>query len=443
MGPLRSRCRLRRLAPAGALALTVLVSGCEFDGAYDLPLPGSPVDEDSSYVVSAEFDDVLNVVPRSVVMVDDVTVGEVTEVERKGWNAVVTMRIKDDVELPDNAFASIQQTSLLGEKYVSLTAPEGTPATGRLGEGDRIPLASTSRNPEVEEVLGALSFLLSGGGVGQLATITHELNLVMSGRTDRLRNLLGTLDRVVATVDDQRADIIRALESMNRLAGTLNDGRGAIEGALEAMPPAIAVLSEQHDELVKMLRALDRLGRVGTRVITASKDDLLSTLRDLRPVMERLNEAGDSLPRGLSLMLSYPFPEAAQEIVKGDYANTEIVFDVNFENFFGQGPLPIPDPGEVLGDVQRCLRDGLGSAACRKVLGNLDLLGQIRQTCRGNTTNPVCRAVNALPGGGGGGGTQPGLPGIPGLPGLDLGGLTGLFTPSRTVTGNGIYGGDL
>ncbi len=107
--------------------------------------------------------------------VDDVTVGEVTDVERVGWHARVTLRIRDDVELPDNAVAEIRQVSLLGEKYVALEAP-ATGAEGRLSDGDDIPLSDTGRNPEVEEVLGALSFLLSGGGVAQLGTITQELN---------------------------------------------------------------------------------------------------------------------------------------------------------------------------------------------------------------------------------------------------------------------------
>ena len=170
--PLR-RCvmsGLRRLR-AAAVALvtgTLLLSGCEFDGAYDLPLPGSPVDEGNSYEVTAEFADILNVVPRSPVMVDDVVVGEVTDVERVGWHALVTLRVRDDVELPDNAIADIRQVSLLGEKYVALEAPESGTSDRRLGEGDRIPLSATGRNPEVEEVLGALSFLLSGGGVAQL-----------------------------------------------------------------------------------------------------------------------------------------------------------------------------------------------------------------------------------------------------------------------------------
>src|SRR3712207_8216794 len=52
-----------------------------------------------------------------------------------------------------------------------------------------------------------------------------------------------------------------------------------ITGALDVMGPAIKVLADQEEELVGMLRALDRLGVVGTRVIRASKADLIKTLR--------------------------------------------------------------------------------------------------------------------------------------------------------------------
>lgn len=93
------------------LFATMFLAACDL---YDLPLPGSPVDKDHAYQVTADFEDVMNVVPKSPVMVDDVTVGEVLEVERDGWRAKVTMHLRDDVVLPANAVAEIRQTSLLG-----------------------------------------------------------------------------------------------------------------------------------------------------------------------------------------------------------------------------------------------------------------------------------------------------------------------------------------
>src|SRR4051794_20796021 len=310
-------------------------------------------------------------------MVDDVTVGEVTDVERVGWHARVTMRVKDNVELPDNAVADIRQVSLLGEKYVALEAPTDAQPTGRLSDGDTIDLADTGRNPEVEEVLGALSFLLSGGGVAQLGTITHELNQVMDGRTDRFRHLLGSLEDVVGTIDDQKADIINAMESIAHLTETLNAEKKSITGALDVAGPAIDVLAKQHDELIAMLTSLDRLGQVGTRVIGRSKDDILASLDHLQPILSRLHEAGDSLAPGINLLVGFPFPKEAGDIVKGDYANTSIRADISLENIIpngdpGGGVPGLPNPGEVLTQVEKCLRSGnLTSAACAKVLDSL------------------------------------------------------------------------
>ena len=62
---------------------------------------------------------------------------------------------------------------------VELAPPAGEPARGRLGDGAVIPLARTNRNPQVEEVLGALSLLLNGGGVGELRGIVDELNTAL------------------------------------------------------------------------------------------------------------------------------------------------------------------------------------------------------------------------------------------------------------------------
>ncbi|GAB2860532.1 MCE family protein [Nocardioides pacificus] len=360
----RTACRGPRLAALGlSLALgTSVLTGCDFDGAYDLPLPGSPIAGEEAFTITADFADVLNVVPRSPVMVSDVTVGEVTEVERKGWAAEVTMRIRADIELPDNAVAEIRQTSLLGEKFIEVSAPEGK-AVGALGEGDHLALRDTSRNPEVEEVLGALSFLLSGGGVGQIKEISTEINEVMTGRTGRVKHLLRELDSLVGTLDDQKDDIIAAMESLNSLTKTLNREKRTIGSALDATGPALKVLNTQHKSLITMLGSLDKLGRVGTRVINGTKDNLIADLKHLKPILRRLNETGDSLPRGLSLLISFPFPQEAMENVKGDYANALFGLDVSLEGILqaagvtldedgikipGLPTIPLPDLGGIL-----------------------------------------------------------------------------------------------
>jgi phospholipid/cholesterol/gamma-HCH transport system substrate-binding protein len=426
---------LLRRRPVGLfllLALAFIASSCRFDGAYDLPLPGGKaVSSGDAITVTAEFTDALNVVPRTAVMVDDVPVGQVSQIDRVGWHAKITMQVRKDLDLPANTVAEIRQTSLLGEKYVALLPPTGTAPTGRLADGDNIPLSSTSRNPEVEEVLGALSFVLSGGGIGQLRTISTELNKMMTGRTEDMRDLLGRINTLVGTLDDQKDDIVTAMEGINRLTATLNKERRTIGTAIDAIGPAVKVLNHQHEALVTMLRELDKLGQVGTRVIRGSRDNLVATLQHLEPTLRELADAGMSLPRGLGIIASFPFPKEAADLAKGDYANALFYVKFDLNKLFGSGGFG--DSSNIPSPVEICMATPF-APACQKL--NDTLLAQL---CALMPTNPLC------PGAGPAGPTTK-TPQVPGLG--DLGGLLGGLqnpgpgtgsTPS-TQQGGGLLG---
>ncbi|MBC9730424.1 MCE family protein [Streptomyces sp. TRM68367] len=319
---------------AWTTAGSLLLSACEFNGWYDVQLPGGAA-ADHAYHVTVEFRDVLDLVPQSAVKVNNVTVGAVEKVDLDGWHARVRLRVADSVKLPANAVADLQQTSMLGEKYVALSAPSGAKPVGRLHDGDVIPLSRSGRNPEIEEVLSALSALLNGGGVAQLKTITVELNKALEGREDRVRSLLKQLDTFLGSLDDQRAEIVRALKGVDRLAKRLGQEKKTIAEAVDTMPPALKVLADQRRDLTKMLTALSKLGTTGTKVVNASKDDTVANLKALQPILQQLNKAGDDLPNALELLTTYPFPRNVVDAVKGDYVNLKITADLNLADIYG------------------------------------------------------------------------------------------------------------
>ncbi|MET9967864.1 MCE family protein, partial [Streptomyces sp. NPDC006356] len=215
-------------ALAWAAVGSLLLSGCEFNGWYDVQLPGGAASDGDAYHVTVEFRDVLDLVPQSAVKVNNVTVGAVEKVELDGWHARVRLRVADSVKLPANATAELHQTSMLGEKYVALSRPAGTAPVGRLTDGAVIPLSRSGRNPEIEEVLSALSALLNGGGVAQLKTITVELNKALEGRENRVKSLLKELNVFLGGLDEQKRDIVRALKAVDRLAGRLGKEKKTI-----------------------------------------------------------------------------------------------------------------------------------------------------------------------------------------------------------------------
>ena len=415
--------RMAALACASVLAL----SGCEFD-VYSLPLPGGADLGDDPYSVQVEFRDVLDLVPQSSVKVNDVTVGKVTDIELEGYHAEVTLALRGDVELPDDALARIRMTSLLGEKFVSLEPPAEGASDDLLEDGDVIPLARSGRNPEVEEVLGAMSLLLNGGGVAQLKTIATELNKAFEGRESDVRSVLDQLDTFMRQLDDNKGDIIEAIESLNALAVSINEQRGSIELALDEMPAALASIDKQRDDLVKMLEALNELSAVGTEVIRQSKVATVDSLRSLDPVLTKLAEAGDSLPKAFQVFLTYPFvdavvgrnPAQARNLHMGDYTNLSVQMDIDLTKGLptipglpGQDELPV-DPTEAVNDVVRCVNTGNpDSKACRD-LGPK----QAKKLCRQFPKNPICDALVPPPrdgeedGGGGVGGLPLPLPGL-------------------------------
>lgn len=423
-----SRSLPRAPRPVAAVVLfligALVVSGCKFDGAYDLPLPGNKVSADDAYKVTADFSDALNVVPRTAVFANDVPVGQVTDVERVGWHARVTFLVRKDIDLPENVEIDVRQTSLLGEKYLALVEPAaGTASPKRLSNGDFIPLSRTSRNPEVEEVLGALSMVLAGGGVGQLKTISHEMNNMMNGRQDQARHLLGNLDRMIGGLDQQKSDIIAAMESIDHLSSTLVKEKDVIGEAIDSMGPALKVLNRQHQGLMTMLRQLDKLGSVGTRVLNRSTDNIVASLRHLQPTLTKLGDAGDSLANGLSMLASFPFPKEAANIVKGDYANALFHMDINLNNIIKSPEKELPNLINLCSATPAQPLCAALTPALQAVCGIVKVGGAVQLLCPEGSNAPK-QNKSPLP--------NPLSPGGSGSSGSTLGGLGGLLGAGRS-----------
>jgi len=127
--------------------VAVAATGCGWRGLNSVPLPGVQGVGPGAFTVQAQMPDVDNIEQNSRVRVGDVNVGTVSKIERQGWNALVTMTLNGDVELPANATAKVGQTSLLGSQHIELAPPADEPAQGRLRDGSLIPLSSSGAYP--------------------------------------------------------------------------------------------------------------------------------------------------------------------------------------------------------------------------------------------------------------------------------------------------------
>ncbi len=342
---MRTPSRVRARLVAALSAAIMLLTGCGFHGLYGVHLPGGADLGDHPYTLTIYFDNVLDLVPQSSVKFNDVPVGRVEDVtlsspndnsgdrSTNGWTAKVTVSVNSDVKLPANARAMVKQTSLLGEKYVDLEQPMDTPSATPLRSGDTIPITRTGSAPETEEVLGALSLLLNGGGLQQIKIITTELNKALDGNESAVRDLLNQLNTFVGNIDQQKNQILDSLAKVNQLAITLEKNKQTIDNALDTFPQALAVLRQNRSKLTTMLVSLANLGTVATHVINATQRNFVASLKDLAPAVEQLTASGSNLVSALKIAGTFPFPlKKTLQAVKGDYANLAFYLNLNLSD---------------------------------------------------------------------------------------------------------------
>nr|WP_052315512.1 MCE family protein [Nocardia cyriacigeorgica] len=331
---------------AAAVLAGLLVSSCSSDGIYSIPLPGGADVGSDPMHIDIRFDDVLDLVPQSAVKVEGVPVGRVQDITlaEDGWTANVSTVVNSSVDLPANALAEVRQSNLLGEKFIELSAPEGDTSGPRLADGAVIPLTNTRHATEVEQVLGALSLLLNGGGVAQLQPIVSELNKALGGREDRVRAVLEQANTLIGGLEDQVDDITRALDGLETLSNRVAAQTNQLTRILDELPEGIRILEEQRPQLIALLAQLDRVGRAGFDVIDTAKDDLIRDLRALRPALQELGRAAPDLVTALPLVPTYPFPDSTLEGTFGGQVNTWLSVDQQIGVTLSNLGVGRPDP---------------------------------------------------------------------------------------------------
>lgn len=110
------------------------------------------------YSLHARFANVGDLAESSPVRLAGVDVGAVTAVELEGYDARVTLEVRDGLTLPADTSASIETEGLLGDAFLALT-PGG--ATDDLAPGDT--LSRTEPPLNLRELVGKYAF---GSGTG-------------------------------------------------------------------------------------------------------------------------------------------------------------------------------------------------------------------------------------------------------------------------------------
>ena len=302
------------------VAAVVLTAGCDINVTH-WDLPGGTA-KGPGYTIGAVFRDVGNLTVRGQVRSRGVAVGDVTGISLlPDSTALVSMRLKKDVQVPVGTHAVLSTASLLGAPFVDLVPPKGTP-TGFLHAGERIAEAATTSVPEVEQVLAAMSAVLNGSGLAQLDTVVTELGTALAPRPDTVRDLVAQLRSLVGTLDAHKGSLLSLVDSLHRLSAQLAANTDALDTALTDLAPGIAALSDSTDDFTALLTRLSHLGVTADRVIGRVHADTVRDLELLRPLWQTLASVRSDLLRTVDLI-----PVAAADLrraIPGDFISLKV-----------------------------------------------------------------------------------------------------------------------
>lgn len=330
--PKWSRIAVRTVALV-AIALTLSSCGVwPWRGIANVELPGGPGTGSDRMTIYVQMPDTLALNPNSRVRVADVYVGRVRNIELKNWVATLTLDVAGDLNLPKNTQASIGQTSLLGSQHVELASPPN-PSAEKLRTGDTITLQNSTAFPNTERVLASIATIVRGGGVENIALIQTEINNLLTGRADQIREFLGRLDTFTDELNKQREDITRAIDSTNRLLNIVAQRNDTLDRVLTEFPPLIKHFADTRDLFADAVTALGRVSKAADDSLGAASDNLHTNLQNLQRPLKQLGKASPYLIGALKLMLTAPFSiENVPKVVRGDYLNVSLLVDITLSS---------------------------------------------------------------------------------------------------------------
>ena len=324
--------RAARRCLALLVAAITLTSCASWHGIANVPMPGGPGTGAGSYTIYVQIPDTLALNDNSRVRVADVFVGTVRAVKLTNWVPTLTLSLNKSVKLPKNATAKIGQTSLLGSQHVELAAP-ANPSPQLLKNGDTIPLKNASSYPTTEQTLASLALILRGGGIPNVEVLQNEVYNIVNGRADEIRAFLGKLDTFTARLDEQRDDIVRAIDSTNGLLEYAGSRADVLDRVFTEFPPLLQHFADKQNLFINAADAVGRLGQAANQYLGPSLSNLHQDLVALQCPLRELGRGAPYLIRALKLILVQPFDvDAVPKSFRGDYFNLSLTVDLTLSS---------------------------------------------------------------------------------------------------------------
>jgi phospholipid/cholesterol/gamma-HCH transport system substrate-binding protein len=239
---------------------------------------------DSTYQIKAVFSDATGILNGDPVKIAGVDVGKVVSFEVTGGEAVITMEVSGDTDLPDNVIAEIKFRNLLGQRIVNLAEPE-SPSSTPLEEGGTIPAENTRPALDLSVVFNNLRPLIQSTNPEEINLVSRAVLEVFKGREGAVAKILGNIGEVTQELADKDQRLARLVTNLDRLTEILNGESTNIRGGINRFGELMESLAQTTPTIERVVDQLDDAsGRFGN-ILARNRANLDSELDDLNTVL--------------------------------------------------------------------------------------------------------------------------------------------------------------
>lgn len=250
----------------------------------------------------------------------DVEVGTVQEIQLDGWNAKLTLCLKEDENIPADSLAVIRTTSLLGEKFVDLQPQTDGPPY--LEDGDTLDLDVTSKATELEDIFAKLAGILGTGNLEQLNRFTSSQAKILRNHTSDIKEVIGSLREFTGVLADRKEQVSSAIDSLDSVARTIKADSKVLQDFLRSFAGSSEVLANNKEGLQSLVLSLDRFSNVAAQLLIQTERGINDQFEDLRPILRTLISNTGRLRETLQTLAT--FTEYFPETMPGNYLQLDV-----------------------------------------------------------------------------------------------------------------------
>ena len=275
---------------------------CVLAAAYVISVTGNYhripfVTQTSNY--QAVLSDVSGLFPGDDVRLSGVPIGRVSAITVEKGQAVVTFRIRPEVEVLDTWEVGVRWRNIIGGRQLYLyPVGSGEP----LESGGRIPVERSREMADIGLFFSQLTPLLEAIDPQAQNQLLTELNKALVGRSDEISELTVDLGSFGNTVADQETEIARVLRNSNQFLAEYNERDQQLAGIIDDLSSVGGVLRERNDEVIGAIEDIAQVQEDFGDLLAANDENLSEIVDNLEVVTDTIGDNRKDLDRALGTL---------------------------------------------------------------------------------------------------------------------------------------------